>query len=283
MPISRINTMLFPEGKRKALTLSYDDGVVQDRRLVKLMEKYEVKGTFNLNSGLFGRNDSMKIKDTMVDISTIADHEVAELYQNFEVATHGSKHSALTGYGAAALEEILEDRRMLESLMPYMVQGHAYPFGLYDEQVKEMLKNAGIRYARTVNSTKKFEIPRDFLAWNPTCHHGDQELMDLAKRFCEEESLFGQPQLFYLWGHSYEFDANQNWDVIEKLLSYVSEFREKIWMATNGEIVDYITAYRSLVFSADGRKVYNPSICTVWMESLNQIYEIPSGKTVQLN
>ena len=41
----------FPDGKRKAFTVSYDDGWPQDRRLIGLMNKYGIKGTFNLNSG----------------------------------------------------------------------------------------------------------------------------------------------------------------------------------------------------------------------------------------
>ena len=42
--------MRFPEGKGKALTLSYDDGVRQDRRLLEIMRKHGLKGTFNINS-----------------------------------------------------------------------------------------------------------------------------------------------------------------------------------------------------------------------------------------
>ena len=34
----------------KALTFSYDDGVEQDRRLVELFNKNNLKCTFNLNS-----------------------------------------------------------------------------------------------------------------------------------------------------------------------------------------------------------------------------------------
>lgn len=45
--------MLFPGGKAKALTLSYDDGVEQDLHLIELMKQHGVKGTFNLNSSLF--------------------------------------------------------------------------------------------------------------------------------------------------------------------------------------------------------------------------------------
>lgn len=282
MPISRINTMLFPEGKRKALTLSYDDGVVQDRHLTDLMRYYNVKGTFNLNSGLLGRDSKMEIDGKSVDVSTISLHEIPLLYQAFEVATHAAEHSALIGSGSAALNEIMEDRKALEKVVPYCVRGHAYPFGLYDENVVTMLKSAGIIYARTVNSTKNFKLPENFMTWNPTCHHADADLMNLARRFCEQEELFGQPQLFYVWGHSYEFDADQNWEVIEEFLSYVSGYNEKIWMATNGEIVNYVMAYRSLIFSADGKKVHNPSAQTVWLESLGNVYQITGNATVNI-
>lgn len=45
--------MRFPDGKCKAATFSYDDGVKADIKLIKIFDKYGVKGTFNLNSILF--------------------------------------------------------------------------------------------------------------------------------------------------------------------------------------------------------------------------------------
>lgn len=48
---------LFPGGRKKAFTLSSDDGVTQDTRLTELMRKYGIKGTFHLNSGLMGDRD----------------------------------------------------------------------------------------------------------------------------------------------------------------------------------------------------------------------------------
>lgn len=280
--MARIHTMLFPGGKRKALTLSYDDGVVQDRRLTDLMRHYGVKGTFNLNTGLLGRHESMEQNGVRVDISTVMLQEIVKVYESFEVATHASEHSALIGCGSAALGEILEDRRTLEKMVPYLVLGHAYPFGLYDEQVIAMLKTAGIFYARTTDATGTFAIPRDFLRWNPTCHHSDPHLEELACRFCEKEALFGQPELFYLWGHSYEFDAEQNWDVIENFLKYVSGYYEEVWMATNIEIAAYVTAYRKLVFSADGKTVWNPSAAVIWLEILGTVYEIAPNAVMHL-
>ena len=43
---------LYPYGKKKAFNVTYDDGVLQDIRFVELLNKYGLKGTFNLNSGL---------------------------------------------------------------------------------------------------------------------------------------------------------------------------------------------------------------------------------------
>ena len=42
--------MRFPGGAAKVFTLSYDDGIIYDRPLVEMFNKYHVKGTFNLNS-----------------------------------------------------------------------------------------------------------------------------------------------------------------------------------------------------------------------------------------
>ena len=282
MPGLRIHTMLFPGGKRRALTLSYDDGVLQDRRLVEMMDRYGVRGTFNLNSGLLGRKERMVLDGIDVDISTVSPGEVPALYKNHEVATHGVRHTALTSCGAAALREILEDRAALEALVPYPVRGHAYPFGLYDDGVLSMLRAAGICYARTVRSTHAFDLPGDFLTWDPTCHHGDPELMALAEQFCTGEALFGLPRLFYLWGHAYEFDMYGNWDVMESFLAYVSGYRDRIWMASNGEIFHYVSAWRRLVYTADGRLVYNPTDTELWLEWLGAVSAIPAGGTAEL-
>ena len=64
----QINDRLYwPEGKRKAFTLSYDDGIEQDRRLVRMMNERKVRGTFNLNSGLFGRKGRVAAGKKEVD------------------------------------------------------------------------------------------------------------------------------------------------------------------------------------------------------------------------
>ncbi len=282
-----IRKIVWPEGRERALTLSYDDGVQQDRRLVALLRKYGVKATFNLNSGRLGLSERSLVFGPELDVSTVSAEEVSSLYEGFEVATHGKTHSGLSNLGPLACSEVLEDRLALERITGKLVLGHAYPYGSFDTEVKTALRAAGIRYARTIRSTFAFDLPTDYLEWNPTCHHTEAELMPLAKDFCEGRRFIRDPLLFYLWGHSYEFDQFGNWDVIEDFLAYISDFRDQIWFATNGEIVDYLDACKQLIYSADGKRVHNPTATPVWLMTGTlgkpwNVHRIEPGKFVSL-
>ena len=260
--------MTFPEGRHKVLTMSYDDGKAADRRLVDLFNRYGIKGTFHLNSGLFGTGDR------------IPENDVAALYKEHEISAHTLTHPTIArSPKEQLLHEILEDRKKLERIAGYTVRGMSYPNGSYNSFIKELLPYLGIEYARTVNSTGNFSIPDDFLEWNPTCHHNNG-LMQLAESFVDlhkTQYLY----MMYVWGHSYEFDNDENWDLIETFCDYIGN-REEIWYATNIEIVDYLNAFKNLKFSADSRFVYNPSAMSVWLSVDEKIMEIKGGTQLQL-
>ena len=278
----RFDTLLFPGGKSRAFTLSYDDGVVQDRRLAELLRRYGVKCTFNLGSAVLGHQEIAKIPGRPeVDVSKVAPGEVATVYAGHEIAGHGLFHSALDSVGTPlALHEITEDKRRLEALAGKPLKMFAYPFGFYNEAVVEMLRLAGYQGARTVKSTYGFEIPEDFLIWDPTCHHRDERLMALAKDFVEGFAL--APRLFYVWGHAYEFDGDDNWEVIEELVKYISGHGDSVWFATNGEIIEYVTAYRRLEYSVDGSMIYNPSAVDVTIRTAREPVVLPAGSCTKI-
>lgn len=281
--MARVDQMLFPGGKKKAFTMSYDDGVVQDRQLLSIMKQYGIKGTFNLNSGLMGRIERTILDGIDTDISTIPAQEAVNLYQGNEIAAHGLNHMGLvlTDIGAITYE-VAADRRNLENIFDTIIKGFAYPFGAYDEQTIQALKACGIQYARTVHATYDFGLPDNFLKWHPTCHHNDPRLMDLLVRFCTMEMPYYTPQLFFLWGHSYEFEQKNNWEVIEKALEYAGRYTDIIWMASNGEIVRYMQDYSRLQYSADNSLIFNPSSQSIWLSTGATEVCIPSGKTVKL-
>jgi hypothetical protein len=166
-----------------------------------------------------------------------------------------------------------------------VVQNERVLFEIYvldpdSQELLATLPGTGIEYSRTVNSHGGFQLPDNFLTWHPTCHHG-QNLMDKAKIFINQPSWAKMP-LLYVWGHSFEFDRENNWELIEEFCKSVSG-DESVWYATNIEIVDYIKAVKNLKFSVSCSMVYNPSSIPVWISVDKHSMEIPSGKTIRLD
>ncbi|MBQ3115654.1 MAG: polysaccharide deacetylase family protein [Clostridia bacterium] len=274
----------FPDFKEKALTLSYDDGVRQDKRLISILDKYGIKATFNINAGLF--ND----KRDSETVGRMTKEEAVELYSNsvHEIANHGYKHLHWSVFNdATVVNDVIKDRSTLESIFGRVIKGMAYPNGSINctETTVDILKKCGINYARTTQNTEKFDIPTDWLKMGATCHHNNPKLMQLAEEFLDStpKKYFwaNTPKLFYLWGHSYEFDNNNNWEVIEKFCEFVGG-KEDVWYATNGEIYDYVTAFDRLEFSVDESLVYNPSAVDVYIQYYSVKAVIPAGKTVKI-
>lgn len=278
----RFDTLVFPGGKTRAFTLSYDDGVIQDRRLAELFRQYGLKCTFNLNSAILGRQETRHDPGKKeLDVSKLPAEAVSEVYRSHEIGGHGLHHSYLDSIGTPlAMYELIEDKRSLEQLAGRPLKMFAYPYGRYDHQVLELLALAGYQGARTVHSTHRFDIPENFLAWDPTCHHADPQLMTLAEQFVSGTDQ--NPLLFYVWGHAYELDGDHNWDVMENLSRFMAEHRDKIWFAANGEIIDYVNAYRRLEYSADGSMIYNPSALDVTVRSLTDYVTLPGGQTTRV-
>lgn len=265
--------MRFPEGKTKVVTLSYDDNIDEDKQLIQLMEQYGIKGTFNLIPGWFAKEGTTYPEGETYRLVTT---EMAkELYQHplVEVANHGYTHKYMTSLTTAEMsEEVILCRRELEQLYKRIVRGMAYPYGWYNEELMKVLEMQGITYCRTVESTHSFELPTNWLEWHPTCHHDDPMLDELTQQFIEKK-VTEWPQLFYLWGHTFEFEGNDNWNVIENFMKKISG-KEDIWYATNGEIYDYVEAYKNLRISADGKRIENPAKFSVWVEIDGTCYEI---------
>lgn len=262
---------VYPNGLAKALTFSYDDAQIFDRRLADLFRKYGMKATFHLNSGTLDKNPGKGSFFIGVD-------ELAEVYAGHEIACHGLQHrnpGLLTQQ--QLLVEVYEDRKNLESYTGKMVQGMSYAFGVYDQRIIDTAKTVGIKYSRTVNSTYEFHMPTDFMQLHPTCHHGEPMLMELGERFLHCPDYYELPMM-YVWGHSFEFGNSGDWSGIEAFCEKMAG-KDDIWYATNMEIVDYVNAVRGVVVSADGLTMYNPSVISVWMKTAEGLVELKPGET----
>ncbi len=220
-------------GKQKAVTFSYDDGIVMDKRLVEIFNRYGMKGTFNLNSGLFSYAAFFQKEE--VEIHRMNAEGLPKLYEGHEIAVHCLTHADLPKWDDETVyNEIRLDKQNLERIFDREICGMAYPFGTYDERVMKIAADCGIRYARTVEETGDFEISENLLALKASAHHDRADLFEMIERFLALEPE--KPQLLYIWGHSYEFEVEKNWDHIEKICSLLSG-REDIFYGTNSEVL----------------------------------------------
>ena len=276
-------SLLFPGGLSKALTLSYDDGVQQDKKLMEILNRHGLKCTFNISSGLYAPEGTVYEEGRIHRRMTKS--EAFALYKDcgHEIAVHGLTHPWLEKLPLpVCVREIIEDRENLEAEYGGTVRGMAYPYGTYNDDVVSVLRNCGICYSRTTKQTENFKFPENWLTLHPTCHHNNQKLMELAKKFIEEKSsYYCDNWLFYVWGHSYEFDNNDNWEVIEKFAEYIGG-REDVWYATNIEIYDYVKAYERLETSIDKRIIHNPSSIDVWFCEQGKTYCVKGGQTLYI-
>ncbi len=285
----RYRYLRFPEGKTKAFTMSYDDGTRDDIRLAQLCCRYNVKCTFNVNSGMFS-NEPGKHRLTA--------QEVREhlLETGHEIAVHGYMHRAPgTLQPIEWIREVLDDRLGLEKAFGGIIRGMAYPdsgitrfhSGSSYESIRRNLQDLGIAYARSLHGDNdRFLLPEDWYNWLPTAHHKNPQVLEYAEKFVglEVDTMYcasRYPRLFYLWGHSHEFRYNDNWDRIEAILQILAN-REDTWYPTNIQLRDYAAAYESLVTSANGAVVYNPTLLEVWFDVDGKLYSVKSGETITI-
>lgn len=280
----RYRYMRFPEGRSRAVTLSYDDGCRQDLRFSEIISEYGLKCTFNITHDSFNNLSPEQMKEAFLD-------------RGHEIAVHGYKHRAEgTLRPIEGIQDVLNCRLELEDQFNMIIRGMAYPDcgitrfangGNY-ESIRHYLKDLDIVYSRTLSGDNdRFELPDDWYCWMPTAHHDNPNLFEYIDKFVNMNistktyRAARQPRLFYLWGHSFEFDRKDNWDRLNKICECLAG-KDDIWYATNIEIYNYVNAYNSLIYSANGNKVYNPTLYTIWFDADGTLYQIAPGETIKI-
>ena len=262
-----IQLHVYPGGKKRIVTFSYDDGHTNDIRLIELFDRYGVKGTFHLNSKTISTYNDDKLS------------EIKERYKNHEISCHTVNHGWPARMPMPSLVgEIMGNRKVLEKIAGYPVIGMSYPSGSFSDDAVAVHSACGIVYSRTTLSTGKFLLPEDFLRWHPTCHHKDA--LPLCEKFLADIDSQWTFPLFYIWGHAHELKTEEAWAYMESILQKLGN-NDKIWYATNIEIYNYMNAQKQLQISVDERTFYNPTAIDVWVErDKKDIIHIPAGQTV---
>ncbi len=227
-------------GKKKAVTFSFDDGVTQDIRLIEILNKYGLKGTFNLNSSLLGLAGSLDRNGNIVTHDKVMPSRLKEIYAGHEVAVHTLTHPNLTALAEELIVyQVEEDRKALERLCGYPVVGMAYPCGGVnnDERVAKILRErTGVKYSRTITSSYSFRPQKENLhQFNPTVYYIEDCFEEIVDKFLASESE--EDELLYIWGHAYEMDAEYiSWEKFESICKKLAG-RSDIFYGTNREVL----------------------------------------------
>ncbi|MBE6685933.1 MAG: hypothetical protein E7591_01745 [Ruminococcaceae bacterium] len=232
---------------KKYFTMSFDDGITQDIRIIEILKKYNVDCcTFMVNTeGLYGADWGAAVSGMIgrpVDHLRFTEEQLRSgIYDGFDVQCHTRTHPSLKAYDDnldMLINEVQGNANDLNSIFGHKPVGMAWPGGdnEYTERTIELvLENTDIRYARGIASTYTYKLPEKFMTWQPTCPVTDGNLLTYAQNFINAEPT--EDMLFYVWGHGYELQGFDLYDEFERMIKMISQ-REDIILVTNTEFYE---------------------------------------------
>ena len=263
---------LYPGGKNRAFNVSYDDGVVQDIRFVALLNRYGLKGTFNLNYGLMHQGFTWQHECGMT-VRRIPEEQVKAVYKGHEVASHSYSHPYFDNASETEiLKEMGADRFFLHRLFDREIAGFATPFYFFSDEMAKCARDCGFSYARISEESNDYSIPEDFYHWRGSKFHWDEDLEEFVEGFLRTDRELALCQLV---GHSYDLDVADAWGRMERIVSRVSRCTD-LWPATHEELVRYLNGMKQAVITDS--TVSNPGTEQLWFRINGEIQMLKPGE-----
>ena len=259
---------LYLNGKAKAFNVTYDDGVLQDVRFVELLNKYNLKGTFNLNSQLMQDEFEWTHENGMV-VKRLAKDKVLSLYNGHEVASHTLTHPYMNNLSREEIiHELQTDKVNLEKLFDREIKGFAVPFDYYSKLIESCVKECGFEYARISEESRSFTPQSDYYKWRATVFHLNSELDKFVNAFLNTNEELA---LFQIVGHSYDLDVENMWEQVENIFKAICADNDVLPMTTI-EIIDYLKAMS--LSEVNGNHIINNSNMSLWFNINGSVMEV---------
>ena len=267
---------LYPNGKSKAFNITYDDGVLQDIRFVELLNRYNLKGTFNLNSQLMAEEFRWQ-HESGITIKRLAPDVAVELYKGHEIASHTLTHPYMHRLSEnEIMHQMKKDKENLENLFGCAVSGFAVPFSYYSPLIAYCAIQCGFEYARCSEERYSYSPPANFYWWAAGAYHINSRWRDFAHNFFNDKTELSLCQIV---GHSYDLDTENMWEEMECFLQKISEAPDVISM-TNIEIVRYLKAMENAEINND--MIINHSDTDLWFEANKNIVCVKPGEKYKI-
>ncbi|MDD3276582.1 MAG: polysaccharide deacetylase family protein [Kiritimatiellales bacterium] len=204
----------------------WDDGIVDDIRLCEILRTHGAKASFNLNpaSHKAVRGQPTRYKDCK-DVQRLARGELCSVYEGFTIANHTVSHPKPFEVSPETWRsEVFDGRKQLQDIFQQPVYGFAYPYGQHDAATAAVVAEAGHTYGRTCNNiTPCYPVETPFR--QPTdSHHMAVEFWD---RYAQAKAAGAE--IFYFWGHSYEFVTEEDWAAYTDKLIRFNADPDAVW------------------------------------------------------
>lgn len=260
---------LYPNGKSKAFNITYDDGVMQDVRFVAILNRFGIKGTFNLNSALMEEEFSWSHPCGM-EVKRLSPDAVQGLYDGHEIASHTLTHPYMQELPEfEILRQLGEDKARLESIFGQKVSGFAVPFDYYSDLIARSAEICGFEYARMSEFSLSYAPCTDWYHWKTGVYHIMPELVPFVEEFLKTNQELAVCQIV---GHSYDLDAENLWETMEYICELIAG-QEDVWTCTNLELVRYLKAMEQF----DGT---NRSDMDLWFERDGEVIAVRPGESI---
>lgn len=237
--------------KKVYVITSWDDTDNLDLRMMKLLDKYDLKGTF------FVITDYI---DKKITLNSIKDISI-----NHEIGAHTVNHVTLTDVeDRVAYTEMFQSKKILEKHLDKKINSFAYPKGKYNKTHIKLAEEIGYESART---TKSFYInkPKNRYEMHSTLWtypHAFKDVLSQIRLYkisinfmfnpfiIKQWDLLGKKifdlmenksGVYHIFGHSWQIEEKKSWDKLENLFDYISS-SNKIECLT---IEDYIKKIKS--------------------------------------
>ncbi len=205
----------------------WDDGDVDDIRLVKILKKHGARATFNINPGGWKSERRMahRFRDEYPVYRLTLD-EMPQVYEGFCIGGHSMTHPRLTAVDPSwAFTELVECQRYIEAHFGQTDIGMAYPGGGYDDSLKELVRKAGYLYSRTILNVDLELNIHDPMALHTHCHF---QAEDFWQKFDAVKAVDGD---FYFWGHTFELMGKESrWQELDARIGRISDDPAVEWI-----------------------------------------------------
>ncbi len=236
----------------KFITVSIDDGSLEDFKSAELLKKYNINATFYIP-----KNNSER--------SVVNENQIKDLSKEFEIGAHTISHRSLSKMDDhSAYLEILNSKLWLEDLLSKECISFCYPQGKYNIRTPDLVKKAGFVGARTCH----FNIlkpPRNKYLTGVSTHAYDHSPLIQFRHALVERNFRGLKNyiipfklkrnwlkhfmkaidivsyhggIAHLFTHSWEIEEKKDWSRFETALQYAKNSNLK--SVTNGQLFKHI-------------------------------------------